>query len=127
MGQTKMICAQIEMRQLAQRILMGERLTKPTGFATKAGCLPGQRVRHGSQREAHHRQRGCVLLQFPGDDLVQRVGDGVMIVEVDAAILQQTENGHPLLGQGLEIGFRTIAAQLNQICPENLQNFLYWL
>src|SRR6266849_3602980 len=50
-----------------------------------------------------------------------------MIVEVDAAILHQAEGRYALFGQRLDIGFRTVAAQLNQVCPKNLENLLHGL
>src|SRR5207237_1097470 len=85
---------------------------------TRARDLFCEWLAHVRQRIAHHRHTRGIFPQFLGHDFVERVSCCVMICEVSQSVLPNTQCGHSLVSERLDISFGRLRHQLKQAGPE---------
>src|ERR1700674_1028154 len=66
-------------------------------------------IRQGIREDCHG---GGVFPEFTGDDLVQGIGGGVVVVEIGAAVLHHAEGGNSGFGHSRDISSGRIGAIL---------------
>src|SRR4051794_21735481 len=89
----------------------GSRAWRGLGRTHQVAVLSWQRIFHVGQGISHDRHGGCVFAQLCRNDLVERIGGGVMIVEIGATVLKQAERRYSTVGHSCDISARGISAR----------------
>src|SRR5271165_1296826 len=87
--------------------------TGATGYRSRSLLivyLSRQRVLHVGQGVGQHGHGGRIFAEFTGNDLVERVGGGMVVIEVGSTVLHNAKGRHSKIRHGGDVRAGRISA-----------------